>query len=120
MADPKNAAGAAPGVAQVDITRKLLDGRSNLRTRICFDAPCLEITTVAPNLEIEYSGGQGEHRADQNIAEQVAWRRPNELNQKWYVVTDDRAVRRHAVSDGARVVPVNLFAVLLADFGCLR
>jgi hypothetical protein len=103
----------------VEIARSLLAGRSNLRVRICFDAPQYEAVVLSPNLAIEYSGGQGEHRADARIGAQLAWRRPDELGQKWYVVTDDRAVRRQAVKDGARYVPADLFAVLLADFQCL-
>jgi predicted RNA-binding protein with PIN domain len=103
----------------VEITRSLLAGRANLRVRICFDAPQHETVVVGPNLEIEYSGGQGEHRADERIGAHVAWRRPEELDQKWYVVTDDRAVRRQAVKNGARYVPADLFAVLLSDFQCL-
>jgi hypothetical protein len=103
----------------VEITRSLLAGRANLRVRICFDAPQHETVVVCPNLQIEYSGGQGEHRADERIDAHVAWRRPDELDQKWYVVTDDRAVRRQAVKNGARYVPADLFAVLLSDFQCL-
>jgi hypothetical protein len=103
----------------VEITRSLLAGRSNLRVRICFDAPQHETVAVSPNLEIEYSGGEGEHRADERIGAHVAWRRPEELDQKWYVVTDDRAVRRQAVKNGARYVPADLFSVLLSDFQCL-
>ena len=103
----------------VSILRKLVDGHPNLHARICFDSPQHHTHTVAPRLEVEYSGGQGEHRADQRLRSHVTWRRPEELDQKWFVVSDDRAVRSQAAHYGANPVPVDVFAVLLADFHCL-
>ncbi len=103
----------------VSMVRHLADSRPNLRVRICFDAPHHQTVTVSSNVEIEYSGGQGEHRADNRITEQLAIRRTEELEQKWFVVSDDRAVRREALKYGAQYVPVDLFAVLLNDFNCL-
>ena len=82
-------------------------------------ASSIQTVVVSPNVEIEFSGGQGRNRADQRIVEHVSLRRPEEAEQKWFVVTDDRAVRRAAAKNGARFVPADLFAVLLADFHCL-
>jgi hypothetical protein len=103
----------------VGMARRLAQDRPNLRVRICFDAPRREIIQVTPNVEIEFSGGRGEHRADRRIREHVSLRRPEELDHQWFVVTDDRAVRREAAKNGARYVAVDLFAVLLSDFSCL-
>ena len=103
----------------VAILAKLVAAHPHLHVRICFDSPQHHTSTVAPRLEVEYSGGQGEHRADHRLRSHVTWRRPEELDQKWFVVSDDRAVRSQSVQHGANAVPVDVFAVLLADFHCL-
>lgn len=103
----------------VRIVSRLGQGRENVRARICFDAPQHGLVSVTDNVEIEYSGGTGAHRADERIRSQLTWKRPETLDHKWFVVSDDRQVRRQAAKHGAQFVPVDLFAVLLADFQCL-
>jgi hypothetical protein len=103
----------------VQILRQLVETRPNVHARLCFDAPHRQVVKVATNLEIEFSGGQGDHRADRRIRNHLFERRPESGDQKWYVVSDDRGVRRQAAKNNAIPVPIDLFAVLLADFRCL-
>ena len=103
----------------VDLIGRMVAGRDQVRVRVCFDAPQHQTLSISPNLTVEFSGGQGEHRADQCIHEHVEGRRPEELSWKYFVVSDDRAVRRDARSNGAQTVPADLLAVLLHDLGCI-
>lgn len=103
----------------LDLLGRMMAGRDQVRVRVCFDAPQAETLILSPNLTVEFSGGQGEHRADRCIHEHVEGRRPEELSWKYFVVSDDRAVRRDARSNGAQTVPADLLAVLLHDLGCL-
>jgi hypothetical protein len=77
----------------VALTRRLTEGRSRLRMHVFFDAPEHQLLTVSPNLTVEFSGGHGKNRADQRIAEQLEFHRPEAMEEKWFVVSDDRAVR---------------------------
>lgn len=117
-------AGGRPGRRAAErlitILRRLTQERKGIRVRVFFDSPDHQVITVTENLTIEYSGGQGEHRADQRIAAHLEFRRPEETEEKWFVVSDDRQVRRSAVTNRANPVTVDVFAVLLEDFGCLK
>ena len=75
---------------------------------------------VARNLEVIYSGGTGKDRADELIVANLQFKDLQRVDQKVFVVTDDREVRRGIVRTGAKYVPVNLFAVFLHDFKCLQ
>jgi YacP-like NYN domain len=103
----------------LNLLGRMVAGRDQVRVRVCFDAPQHQTVALSPNLTVEFSGGQGEHRADQCIHEHVAGRRPEELSWKYFVVSDDRAVRRDARSNGAQTVPADMLAVLLHDLGCI-
>ena len=103
----------------LDLLGRMVAGRDQVRVRVCFDAPQHQTVAISPNLTVEFSGGQGEHRADRCIHEHVEGRRPEELSWKYFVVSDDRAVRRDARSHGAQTVPADMLAVLLHDLGCI-
>ncbi len=103
----------------LELIGRMVAGRDQVRVRVCFDAPQHQTLSISPNVTVEFSGGQGAHRADQCIHEHVAGRRPEELSWKYFVVSDDRAVRRDARSNGAQTVPADMLAVLLHDLGCI-
>ncbi len=103
----------------VDVVGRLVRGRSNVRTKVCFDGPDAGTVPVAPNLEVLYSGGEGRNRADELIVSHLQFKDLKDLQQKVFVVSDDREVRRGIVRAGASYVACDLFAVFLNDFGCL-
>jgi hypothetical protein len=103
----------------VDLVAKLVRARPNVLTKICFDGPAGASAKVAPNLEVFYSGGQGQNRADELIVSQLQFTGLKDLAQKVFVVSDDREVRRGILRTGASYVPCDLFAVFLNDFQCL-
>ncbi len=102
------------------IVEKLVSPRPNIAAKICFDGPSAEVTRVRSNLEIHFSGGNGRDRADELIVSRLQFKDLQSLDQRVFVVTDDRAVRRQILQTGAKFVPNDLFAVLLADFQCLK
>jgi hypothetical protein len=90
-----------------------------VQVRICFDGPSASVDRIANNLHVEFSGGEGEHRADRIIAAHLDLKNFAELGAKRFIVTDDRALRGEILGRGAKFVPVNVFAILLQDFKCL-
>ena len=104
----------------IAILRRFAEARKNLRIRLVLDSPHHQVTDLMANLAVEYSGGTGQHRADQRIAELLEFRRPEEMEEKWFVISDDHEVRRNAVLSQAQPVMVDVFNVLLDDYGFLR
>ncbi len=103
----------------IQVVSRLVQNRANVQTRICFDGPDPGSHHLAPNLKVIYSGGTGKNRADQLILDQLQFSDLKSIDQKVFVVTDDREVRRGLLRTGAKYVPANLFAVFLQDFKCL-
>jgi predicted RNA-binding protein with PIN domain len=103
----------------IEVTSRLLHNRQNVRTKICFDGPDGRTHRAGPNLEVVYSGGTGKNRVDDLIVSHLQFKDLTSLDQKVFVVTDDREVRRGIVQTGAKFVPADLFAVFLQDFKCL-
>lgn len=104
----------------ISLLRVLADPRPHVRIRVVLDSPHRQVIELTPNLTVEYSGGTGQNRADQRIAELIEFRRPEELEEKWFVITNDREVRRRAVASQAQPVLVDVFSVLLHDYVCQR
>ena len=98
---------------------KLVGLRSNVKATIWYDGPVANRFSLSPNIEMAFSGGQGTDRADRRIAEYLEVKDLQDLGRKVFVVSDDREVRRKAVTHGALYVRVSLFAVLVEDFKCL-
>ena len=98
---------------------KLVGPRPDMKATIWYDGPVANRFTLSPNIEMAFSGGQGTDRADRRIAEYLEVKDMQDLGRKVFVVSDDRQVRRKAVSHGALYVRVSLFAVMLEDFKCL-
>lgn len=101
----------------VRMVQCLVESRPKVNALICFDGPSGSLQNVAPNLRVEFSGGNGEHRADQLIIANLQGK--TAPNRKVFVVSDDLAVQREATKNQAIPVPIDLWAVLLADFKCL-
>jgi hypothetical protein len=93
--------------------------RSNVKATLWYDGPKHTIYAPTGNITVAFSGGDGPQRADRRIREQLRDNAAAQPRRKAFLVTDDRELRKEAASLGAISVPVNLFAVLLADFGCL-
>jgi hypothetical protein len=101
------------------MVERLAQNRPNLRVKLCFDGPDARSVPVSPNVSVEYSGGTGRDRADEMIVSRLLFKDLQSLDQKVFVVTDDRQIRQAILQTGAKFVRTDLFAVLLADFGCL-
>lgn len=101
------------------MVEKLLRDRNNLKAKVCFDGPDARSARVSSNVSVEYSGGAGRDRADEMIVGRLQFKDLQSLDQKVFVVTDDREIRKGVVQTGAKFVRNDLFAVLLADFNCL-
>jgi hypothetical protein len=103
----------------VELAGKLTRSRPNVQTKVCFDGPVNSSERVAPNLEVVYSGGSGANRADELIVAHLQFKDLKSLDQKVFVVTDDREIRKQILQTGAKFVRNDLFAVFLRDFGAL-
>ena len=102
----------------VNTLKALAVRRSNLQVKVCFDGPHKSARKEAENIEVAFSGGEGENRADNLLLGYLPLARSTKGN--CFGVTDDGAVREQLTCSGATYVPCSLFAVLLRDFGCLH
>ena len=87
-----------------------------VQARIYFDAPKATFENVIPNVRVEFSGGEGAHRADNRIEAYLQFLRTKSLqtvDHKVFVVTNDIELRRSATKLNAVAVSIESFAVLL-------
>jgi hypothetical protein len=82
--------------------------------RVVVDSPQNGITALARNVRVEYSGGRGEHRADQALLahlEHMQFSAPRSDDVRAiFVVSDDQDVRRQAKLAGAEILSAEEFA----------
>ena len=84
-------------------------------TMVFFDGPKETHVTAGSTVKVVYSGGQGDHRADDAIVQQLKYYRGERHPRPRVVVTDDLELRRRARDTGASVMPVRQLGVLLTD-----
>lgn len=84
------------------------------RVTLFFDSSVHSREAAAPNVEVIYSGGTGDHRADQGI---VAWLSRDETadGERHLVVTGDRDLRIAARNLGALVMGSAEFSTFLGE-----
>jgi predicted RNA-binding protein with PIN domain len=100
----------------IDLTRHFLVNRPKIEGLIVFDGPRFDVHQEAPNLKIEFSGGEGEHRADNRIFSLVQSNALSNPGRAAFVVTDDRGIWRRIHSQNATGVPVGAFEMMLQNF----
>lgn len=104
-------------VAMIDT---LVKDKHNVKAKVCFDSPNANVVEVSQNVAVEFSGGNGQHRADELIVSRLQFSDLQSVDQKVFVVTDDWGIRRDILKTGCKFVPNDAFAVVLNDFGCLE
>ena len=72
--------------------------------RVYFDAPEDGQSSVSARVQVIYAGGEGEHRADRRIVEDLEYARQREPGSPRAVVTADRELGRAAAGLGAAVI----------------
>lgn len=104
----------------VDWIKKLAAASTSLQVKVFFDGPAEELKTVAPNIQVEFSGGGHDpHRADHAILDYLKFLARHPAEVRAFVITDDRLLRQLALQQRAKYLPVDAFAVLLSDLRCL-
>ncbi len=99
--------------------KKLVIDRPYLQVRAVFDSPKASVTNVLSNLVLEYSGGEGKHRADNCIVDWLSKNQASLRTQKAFVVTDDQSLREQCCKLDAVYCPNGVCGALLEHFGCV-
>jgi len=109
-----------PGTATrrrlVDMVVSIFSTAPKCRAEVFFDAPAFSRAKHGENVfEVYSGGGEGEHRADRAIMEQVEYCSRKMSAMPRFLVTDDRELRAQARELGTRIVRVPQFGVFLED-----
>mgnify|MGYP000750278937 CR=1 FL=1 len=99
----------------VELTVKVFQRAPNCRVEIFFDGPTATRRPHAPNIFEVYSGGEGEHRADRALIEQIEHCCRTRSAMPRILVTDDRDLRTRARELNTRVMPVPQFGAFLEE-----
>lgn len=82
---------------------------------IFFDGPVYSQEHAAPNVKITYSGGEGEHRADDAILELTEYMQSNSPKLTRVLVTDDRDLARQAKKHKTASMRIAEFAAIVVE-----
>jgi len=95
-----------------DIARRF-ERTPQARVQIIFDGPRHQETCVVPNVTVVYSGGSGQHRADDCILERIVFFKREFPEMRLTLVSDDVALCVKAEKKGATVQGVKEFGKLM-------
>lgn len=96
----------------VDDVVQLLENAPNFRAYIVFDGPERTESMASPNVQVVYSGGTGEHRADGVLVDQARFLSEAGA-QNMLIVTNDGELAGLASRHGARsIAPTVLLSVM--------
>ena len=93
--------------------KALLEALPQAEARIVYDSPQTGEASLARNIRVLYSGGQGEHRADAAILKDLEFERQARPERPRFVVTNDADLARQARALGATPVSVHPFVGFL-------
>ena len=77
-----------------------------VRVWIVFDGPQRMDTQASPNVRVTYSGGEGEHRADAVLLDNIKFFRAADPTMAVLLVSNDSDLCKEAARQGAQIVPV--------------
>lgn len=77
-----------------------------VRVWVVFDGPQRTDTQASPNVRVTYSGGEGEHRADAVLLDNIKFFRAADPNMAVLLVSNDSDLCKEAARQGAQIVPV--------------
>lgn len=100
-----------------ELTRKLVAARPNVSTCIFFDGPMESNKPLCPNLMVEFSGGQGNNKADLAVVRHL--KKLQDAKCPIFVVTNDQTLKAHVEILGAKCLTTGVFDSILHDFNCL-
>ena len=110
------------GVPGADARNKLIAAMTSLvkdapqcEVNIFFDGPAYSQEHAAANVKITYSGGEGEHRADNAILEIVEYMQAESPDLTRVLVTDDRDLAQQAKKHKTANMRLAEFAAILVD-----
>lgn len=102
----------------VNLLQRMFYGHAECSVRVYFDSPEHTERRRGANIREIYSGGEGEHRADDMIAHDLERLHLTDPQTPRMLVTDDRDLRERAARHGgAQVMGVAQFSALLMDLG---
>jgi hypothetical protein len=77
-----------------------------VRVWVVFDGPQRTDTQASANVRVTYSGGEGEHRADAVLLDNIKFFRAADPNMAVLLVSNDSDLCKDAARQGAQIVPV--------------
>jgi predicted RNA-binding protein with PIN domain len=103
----------------IELVQRLIAGRAKVHARIVFDGPVGSVQTVGANLEVEFSGGTADQRADDAIVRHLGQKSFQELKRRTFVVTNDHHLQQRIRTQNAYYMPAGAFDLMLQKFNCL-
>jgi len=98
------------------IIKSLAQGRNKVKFYIVYDGPEYKSETIAANIKVYYSGGEGEHRADNFIIENIKSDGFGETSGKRFIVTDDYELAKELYQNDVIKIPLIQFYYVLKEF----
>jgi hypothetical protein len=80
---------------------------------LVWDGPKMETFTLSDNVNGHYSGGEGEHKADHYILDQIKYYREKQVDIPCVLVTDDNDFGGSARRLGAKVCRLHDFEAFM-------
>ncbi len=96
--------------------KRLAQGRDNVKFFIVYDGPEYEFKKIGTNVQIYYSGGEGEHRADRFIIEKVKNDDFGDAKGKKFIVTDDYDLANELCQNKVTRISLSQYCYVLKEF----
>ncbi len=96
--------------------KSLAQGRDNVNFFIVYDGSVYKSEIIGTNIKVYYSGGEGEHRADNFIIEKVKSDGFGETSGKRFIVTDDYELAKELYQNNVIKIPLIQFYYVLKEF----
>ncbi|MGC9034988.1 MAG: hypothetical protein ACP5K7_04015 [Verrucomicrobiia bacterium] len=100
----------------IEVVKKIAKERGNVQFKIVFDGSDYRVVNADQNVEIYYSGGVGEQRADNFIIENINTGRFISTDAKHFIVSDDLGLVSEAAKFNFIRVQLSLFEYILKEF----
>lgn len=99
--------------SELEVRLKKSLTKSTADTILYFDSPTQNEITLSDRLRVKYSGGHGEHRADNAILKDIAFYKNLKDSKLCCIVTKDRDLVKQAIELGSYAIDPEELALLL-------
>jgi hypothetical protein len=95
-----------------DFLVQLVVNAPNCRIELFFDSPQHRVIQTSPNVSVIYSGGEGDHKADNAICDALERHCAESQNRDFVLTTDDKELQKRAGRLCAEIMNTHQFYIL--------